>query len=81
MTFSVELGNAEKASISEHAVHIYISTDEIDQLILDLQQLQKCEIGKSVHLFSESWGVGELTEKLHRQDTVITHHLQISLAE
>lgn len=81
MTFSVEVKNAGEASTSQHAVHIYISPDEIDQLILDLQQLKKSEIGGSVHLFSPSWGNGDLTEKLHRSDTVITHHLEISTAE
>ena len=60
-----------------HSVHIFIDKPEIEQLIADLQQLAELEPGRSVRLFTESWGAGDLTEETHKDGNIITHHLSI----
>lgn len=77
MTFSVEIQNHDDPAQAGEIVHIFINKENIDQLILDLKHLKQSETGKSIRLFSESWGTGDLTEELQRQDTSTVHLLRI----
>jgi uncharacterized protein YlbG (UPF0298 family) len=81
VTFSVELQDPDEANVSKHVVHIYIDRDEVDQLIADLKQLKKSKDLSSVRFFTPSWGGDQLTEKLHRSDSVISNHLRIWLVD
>lgn len=81
MTFTVEIQNYEEIKELNHIVHIFVSPDEIDQLLTDLQRLKTAEPGTSVRLFSSHWGGGELSEIQQRNDSVLTNMLRIWRAE
>ena len=59
-------------------VEIYFDKEGLSEL---LARLRLIEDGKSdhVHLMSESWGLGDLDEDLHRATNKLVHHLQLSL--
>lgn len=67
--FTVELkGNEE--------VEIYLDADALSSLSKRLRSLEK---GKTdhIHLMSESWGLGDLTEERQGKETTLIHHLKI----
>lgn len=80
MTFSVEVADAGKLVDGGHAVEIYIDRDKLASLIKRLTLLADEEVGDHVHLMTEAWGLGDLTDAEHADGNVITHHLKVILA-
>ncbi|MEM7621447.1 MAG: Imm32 family immunity protein [Pseudomonadota bacterium] len=81
MTFTVEIADAKELSTNKHRVEIYLDKNNLESLITRLKRLSKETVGEHIHLMSESWGLGDLDEKTHLSENVITHHLKIILAE
>ncbi|MEX0303326.1 MAG: hypothetical protein AB3N24_12970 [Leisingera sp.] len=81
MTFTVEIQNPDEIKEHNHIVHIFVSPDEIDQLVIDLQHLKNAKPGTSVRLFSSDWGGGELSDTPQRNDSVATNMLRIWRAD
>lgn len=81
MTFTVEIRDPEDVKEGNHIVEIFVSADEIEKLLVDLQHLKTAEPGTSVRLFSSAWGGGELSSTPQRKDSVMTNLLRIWRAE
>lgn len=81
MTFSVEITNADEVATSKHSVEIYIDKKSLESLLVRLGKLADESVGEDLHLMSESWGLGDLTEDTHRDENQVTHHLKIILSE
>lgn len=77
MTFTVEIRDPEDVKEGNHIVEIYVSADEIEKLIVDLQHLKTAEPGTSVRLFSSAWGEGQLSSTPQRSDSAMTNLLRI----
>tara|TARA_R110000751_G_scaffold289308_1_gene395536 strand:+ start:193 stop:465 length:273 start_codon:yes stop_codon:yes gene_type:complete len=58
-------------------VNLIITADEIDQLIVDLQSLQKSRSGSSLHLFSSAWGNGDLSVTQLFNGSNPVHHFHV----
>ena len=61
-------------------VEIYFDKNGLEELQARLTLLQN---GKAdhIHLMSESWGLGDLSEEKHRDTNLLVHHLQLSLLD
>lgn len=61
-------------------VEIYFDEDGLIELQARLALLQN---GKAdhIHLMSESWGLGDLSETKRRDSNLLAHHLQLSLVD
>lgn len=81
MTFSVEIANISELLDKKHHVEIYIDPASLKSLIARLDMLAERKEGEHLHLMTESWGLGDLTETPHTPDNVITHHLKIILSK
>ena len=81
MTFSVEIEDVDQVKHQGHSVEIFVDSTELRCLIDRLTMLLEHENVDHLHFMSDSWGGDELTEQVHRDDNVLTHHLQIYLVE
>lgn len=81
MTFSVEIADVTDLSSSDHSVEIYIDKVSLESLVKRLSNLCEEKIGEHMHLMTESWGLGDLTENLQGDNNQLVHHLKIVLAE
>ena len=81
MTFSVEIVNGEELSSGDHHVEIHIDKENLESLIKRLNKLAQESIGEDLHFMSDSWGLGDLSEKPHKPSNIITHHLKIIIEE
>ena len=80
MTFSVEISDRDDIDRRGHAVKIYIDKENLDDLISRLKMLSTKSEGSYLRFMSESWGPGDLSEDIHDEKNVITHHLQVIIA-
>ncbi len=65
MTFSVEIENSEEIQKGAHSVEIYLDQGNLASLIQRLSLLIDKAPGEHLHFMSESWGLGDLSEKVH----------------
>ena len=79
MTFSVEIVKAAEISSGGQSVEVHIDRVSLMSLINRLKMLADGSEGDHLHLMSESWGPGDLTEIAHGEENVITHHLKVVL--
>lgn len=78
MTLTVEIRDAEKASIGEAEVEIYLDKEGLEFLISQLEILRSGR-DSHIHLRSESWGGWELGEKPLGENTTLVHQALIQL--
>lgn len=74
---TVEIGLQKEEKIPE-IVEIYLDNDGLDDL---LRRLSLIKDGKTdhIHLMTKSWGLGDLSDKKHREENVLAQHLKITL--
>ncbi len=74
---TVEIGFNEDGAISEE-VEFYFDEEGLDYLLARINHIKQ---GKTDHLnmMSESWGLGDLAENIHRESNRIAHHLRMTL--
>ncbi|MBE1295283.1 hypothetical protein [Phycobacter azelaicus] len=77
MKFTVELEDESITDGSTAAVHLLLDGEAIDQLIADLKQLREAERMKSVRLFTEALGPGELSSEQQLPTSSMINHLRI----
>ena len=74
---TVELKDAPKVSAGLAEVEIYCDEQGLDEL---LRQLQYLKTGEShIHLMTASWAGHELDEVRHGEETVLVHHLKVTI--
>lgn len=78
---SVEIADAERLNESSHRVEVYVSKQSLDSLISRLQMLREQKLGEHIHMMSESWGLGDLSDSPHDPKNVLTNHLKFVLVE
>jgi hypothetical protein len=76
---TVEIGMSYLGQPNE-IVEIYLDKTGLDELQKRLKLLTE---GKTDHLdlMSESWGPGDLSQKLHGSENTLAHYLKITLTE
>ncbi|MCW5958621.1 MAG: immunity protein 32 [Pyrinomonadaceae bacterium] len=75
----VEIGLLENGDFSEE-VEIYLDREGLNDLIARLSLIKD---GKTehIHLMSESWGLGDLSENKEKENNLLAHHLKIILTD
>lgn len=74
---TVEIGLRENGEINE-VVEIYFDKDGLADLQARLSLIQNAKTDH-IHLMSESWGLGDLSEDKQKERNLLVHHLQITL--
>jgi hypothetical protein len=76
---TVELHNFENADPETIEVEVYCDQEGLSVLS---KQLEHLRTGSThVHLMSPAWAGNELDERAQGVDTVVVHHLRISLKQ
>lgn len=75
----VEIGLLENGDFSEE-VEIYLDREGLNDLIARLSLIKD---GKTehIHLMTESWGLGDLSENKEKENNLLAHHLKIILTD
>ena len=73
ITVEVEL---DESNEPKDAVSIYMDQEGLDEFIARLQLLRRNE-DDHLHLMSESWGLGDLSESRIGKNSRIVHHLKL----
>ena len=69
-------------SEDQDVVHVFANSEGLDSLIRDLTRLRdSTEKTDHVHLFTESWGGYELSEKKFLDNSSLVHHVKICKVE
>lgn len=74
---TVEIDLAEHGKCKE-VVGIYFDDEGLDDLIGRLSML-KAGSSDRLHLMSQTWGLGDLCEKKLGENTMLVHHLKLTL--
>lgn len=75
--FSVQLRRGPADDLSEAEVEIYLDKSGVEAFIKELEFLQNAS-KEHVHLMTQSWGEGSLSEQLFGADASLVHHLKIA---
>lgn len=73
ITVEVELDESDEP---KDVVSIYMDQEGLDEIISRLQLLRRDE-GDHLHLMSESWGLGDLSESQIGKNSRVVHHLKL----
>ena len=66
----------DESNEPKDVVSIYMDQDGIDEIISRLQLLRRNK-DDHLHLMSESWGLGDLSESRIGTNSKIVHHLKL----
>jgi hypothetical protein len=76
MIFTVEIKDVDKASQGMAKVEIFLDCQGLQELVTQLGHLKTH--GDHIHLLTESWGGGPLTEDKQVSANALVHHLRIT---
>lgn len=74
---TVEIGLKENGEAKE-VVEVYFDKEGLDDLQARLSLIEKGETDH-IHLMSETWGLGDLSEEKQREGNLLAHHLRLTL--
>lgn len=74
---TIEIRDAEKASVGMAEVEIFCDTEGLSLL---LKQLEHLKAGSShIHLMTPAWAGNELGEKTFGKETQLINHLRVTM--
>ena len=76
---SAEIGTLDNGDLSEQ-IEIYFDREGLDYLLARLAHISNGKVDH-VELMSESWCLGDLSEKKHRDRNRIAHHISLILMD
>lgn len=78
MNISVEAKGCGQIEDGQGEVEIYLNEEGLDFLLSQLAFLKQ-ERTEHVHLMTPLWGGDELTEDKHNQNSLLIHHLRLTM--